>query len=170
MHAPIARPQSENCIYLNHTGGNHYEVVTCVQHRNAASVCAGTCQPTNTDNNLRSLRKRKSEAEPENMKAKKERQRYHNDSDYRKWNVDDSKARYKTNDRFQTLVRKYSKAKYKTNSSFQTLVRKYSKAKYKTLLCANTRKLNISQIRSSRLKFVDTVIRNTRETLHFRTN
>ncbi|KAK0145468.1 OTU domain-containing protein 4 [Merluccius polli] len=125
VHAPIAGPQSENCIYLNHTG-NHYEVITCVQHRNAASVCAGTCQPTNNDGNFRSLRKRKSEAEPENVKAKKERR------NYRKRHVEKSKARYKTNSRFQTLVRTYSKAKYKTNSRFQTLVRTYSKAKYKT--------------------------------------
>jgi hypothetical protein len=43
-----------------------------------------------------------------------------------------SKAKYKTNSSFQTLVRKYSQAKYKTNSSFQTLVRKYSQAKYKS--------------------------------------
>ena len=118
VHAPIAGPQSDNCIYLNHTG-NHYEVVTCVQHRNAASVCAGTCQPTNNDGNFRSLRKRKSEAEPENVKTKKERQRYHSDSNYRKRHVEKSKARYKTNDRFQTLVR--------------TLV----------LLCGLTPKLNI---------------------------
>ena len=39
QHAP------SNCgaIYLKHCNENHYEVVTCVKHKNGSAICAGIC-------------------------------------------------------------------------------------------------------------------------------
>ncbi len=42
-HKPTGEVFTQNVIYLKHCNGNHYEVVTCVKHRDRDSVCAGAC-------------------------------------------------------------------------------------------------------------------------------
>ncbi len=42
-HKPTGEVFTQNVIYLKHCNGNHYEVVTCVKHRDRDGVCAGAC-------------------------------------------------------------------------------------------------------------------------------
>ncbi|XP_046907724.1 uncharacterized protein LOC124489115 [Hypomesus transpacificus] len=148
-HRPTTtNPQSctENGIFLNHTG-NHYEVVQCVKQRDAQNVCAGMCQPGEIDLLKTRLRKRKLMDGRENVKAKKEREQYWKNSDYREqklkilkdkyhkesqtYKLDNYLRKYKTNREFQKLRREYCKSKYRKNLDFKESVRAYSKSKYR---------------------------------------
>jgi len=44
VHAPTDRVFTNNAIYLKHCNENHFEIVTCVTHKNEINVCAGACK------------------------------------------------------------------------------------------------------------------------------
>lgn len=48
-HVPTEQLFTDNAIYLKHCNGNHYEVVTCVKHKNQGNVCAEACLNTEVD-------------------------------------------------------------------------------------------------------------------------
>ncbi len=148
-HKPTGEVFTQNVIYLKHCNGNHYEVVTCVKHRDRDDVCAGACG--NAVSNVVSkpcLRKRKVSDSVECPPTKRYRERYCNDSEYRQKQLKYEKSKY-CNDpdykqkKIEYATTKYSsdrnyrekkmeilRDKYKNNSDIPLSKRQHSKAKY----------------------------------------
>ncbi|TKS65922.1 ATP-dependent DNA helicase PIF1 [Collichthys lucidus] len=149
MHKPTTSPQTclQNCIYLNHTG-NHYEVVTCVKSKDAEGLCAGICQPLNSDDNLRSQRKRNFICETKAVKAKKERLRY-NDIEYKKRKLQSLKENYKDVSVKQAkceVSRERCANEYKSNPDFKRYKRSYFVTRYHTNAKCQKQKRDTSKI------------------------
>ncbi len=157
-HKPTGEVFTQNVIYLKHCNGNHYEVVTCVKHRDRDGVCAGACgHAVSNEVSKPCLRKRKVSDAAECPSTKRHRERYCNDSeyrqkqlkykkakygndpDYRNTNRNCSKDYYASNVQFQKLVCLYSQVKYKSDVVFQGRVREYSKLKYRQNLAFKAR-------------------------------
>ncbi|XP_048020489.1 OTU domain-containing protein 4-like isoform X2 [Megalobrama amblycephala] len=148
-HKPTEEVITNKVIYLKHCNGNHYEVVTCVKHRDQ-DVCAGTCGNV-TLNEVRKpcLRKRKVCDAAESSTTKSDRDRYFNDSEYRQKKLKYFKSKYGIDTdyrgkKLKKLYEKYhrsgevkvskcesSKNKYSSNIEFQKRVCQYSQMKYK---------------------------------------
>ncbi len=157
-HKPTGEVFTQNVIYLKHCNGNHYEVVTCVKHRDRDGVCAGACgHAVSNEVSKPCLRKRKVSDAAECPATKRHRERYCNDSEYRQKqlkykkskycndpdfrnaNRNCSKDYYASNVQFQKLVRLYSQVKYKSDVVFQGRVREYSKLNYRQNLACKAR-------------------------------
>ncbi|XDV25621.1 hypothetical protein PO909_029510 [Leuciscus waleckii] len=129
-HKPTGEVIANNAIYLKNCNGNHYEVVTCVKHRDQ-DICAGKCgNATSNEVRMPCLRKRKVSDAAQQNKIDYAKTKYHDDTDYRATVREYSKKKYLQNLDFQERVREYSKKKYLQNLDFQERVREYSKKKY----------------------------------------
>ncbi|XP_056098278.1 uncharacterized protein LOC130077158 [Rhinichthys klamathensis goyatoka] len=144
-HKPTGEVIVNNAIYLKNCNGNHYEVVTCVKHRDQ-DICAAKCgNATSNEVRMLCLRKRKvsdaAECDQETKRQKQwkyEKSKYDSDIDFRQNKIAHAKTKYR-DVQFQKHVCQYSQMKYKNNVSFQATVREYSKKKYLQNLAFNTR-------------------------------
>ncbi|XP_052421004.1 uncharacterized protein LOC127964736 [Carassius gibelio] len=94
-HIPTEQVFTDNAIYLKHCNGNHYEVVTCVKHKHQENVCSKACNIQVDDQSTsRNLRKRKLNDTEEYSKSKRERQRYHSDSNFRQKKIENIRTKY----------------------------------------------------------------------------
>ncbi len=132
-HKPTGEVFTQNVIYLKHCNSNHYEVVTCVKHRDRDGVCAGACgNAVSNEVSKPCLRKRKVSDAAECPPTKRHRERYCNDSEYRQKKLKQLKSRYCNDPDFRKKSRKCSKEYYTSNVLFQKLVCHYSQVKYKS--------------------------------------
>ncbi|XP_026114512.1 uncharacterized protein LOC113092934 isoform X2 [Carassius auratus] len=147
-HKPNGEVSTQNAIYLKHCNRNHYEVVTCVKHRDRDSVCAGACgNVVSNEVSKPCLRKRKVSDAAECCPTKRHRDRYHNDSEYRQKQLTYKKSKYGNDPEYRQNKIEHAKAKYcdaiyrgkkiekaKTKYSDDTVYRgkkiEYAKTKY----------------------------------------
>ncbi|XP_052449040.1 uncharacterized protein LOC128011045 [Carassius gibelio] len=130
-HKPNGEAFTQNAIYLKHCNRNHYEVVTCVKHRDRDSVCAGACgNVVSNEVSKPCLRKRKVSDAEECCPTKRHRDRYRNDSEYRQKQLKYEKAKYGNDPEYRQNKIEHAKAKYCDGAIYRGKKIEYAKTKY----------------------------------------
>ncbi|XP_026098997.1 uncharacterized protein LOC113070050 [Carassius auratus] len=130
-YKPNGEVFTQNAIYLKHCNRNHYEVVTCVKHRDRDSVCAGACgNVVSNEVSKPCLRKRKVSDAAECCPTKRHRERYHNDSEYRQKQLTYKKSKYGNDPEYRQNKIEHAKAKYCDDTVYRGKKIEYAKTKY----------------------------------------
>ncbi|XP_052393335.1 uncharacterized protein LOC127941915 isoform X1 [Carassius gibelio] len=130
-HKPTGEVSTQNAIYLKHCNRNHYEVVTCVKHRDRDAVCAGACgNVVSNEVSKPCLRKRKVSDAAECCPTKRHRERYRNVSEYRQKQLKYKKSKYGNDPEYRQNKIEHAKAKYCDDAIYRGKKIEYAKTKY----------------------------------------